>query len=119
MITDGKVLRPGQGIALRAVQLTQLGDDGELVISAGSETPSGELLAESVTRRRLEQELSARLGRPIRIRLTEPGGAPPPRVDEEWRRAVADVAAGPLERAREKIAETVAQDDAGLKKTSL
>ncbi len=86
MITDGKVLRPGQGIALRAVQLTQLGDDGELVISAGSETPSGELLAESVTRRRLEQELSARLGRPIRIRLTEPGGAPPPRVDEETAR---------------------------------
>ena len=86
LITDGKVLRPGQGIALRAVQLTQLGDNGELVVSAGSETPSGELLAESVTRRRLEQELSARLGRPIRIRLTEPGVAAPPRVNEETAR---------------------------------
>ena len=74
MIADGRVLRPGQGIALRAVELGQLGADGELAVTAVAGTPGAEVLADAVTRRRIEEELSGRLGRPIRITLQEASG---------------------------------------------
>ncbi len=83
MITDGTVLRPGQGIALRAVQVRELRPDGALVCAAARETPSAELLADTVTRRRLEEELSQRLRRPIRIEVIDEAGAAPTRISPE------------------------------------
>lgn len=83
VIADGQVLRPGQGIALRAVQVTDLRPDGELVVAVGVGTPGSEVLAEAVTRRRLEEELSGRLGRPIRISIVEPTAGRASRVSED------------------------------------
>lgn len=82
-ITGGQVLRPGQGIALRAAQVADLSPDGELVISVARDTPGFELLQDLVARRRLEEELCRRLGSPIRIRSASGEGARPPRVTEE------------------------------------
>jgi DNA polymerase-3 subunit gamma/tau len=83
MITDARVLRPGQGIALRAVQITGLNADGELSVVAAAGTPAAEVLDDRVTRRRIEAELTRRLGRPIRIREEAQGGSLPPRVSQE------------------------------------
>jgi DNA polymerase-3 subunit gamma/tau len=83
MITDARVLRPGQGIALRAVQITGLNADGELCVVAAAGTPAAEVLDDRVTRRRIEEELTQRLGRPIRIREETQGGSLPPRVSQE------------------------------------
>ena len=85
-ITGGGVLRPGQGIALRAAQITDVSPDGELLISLADGTPGSELLADVIARRRLEEELSRRLGSPIRIRSESGTGARPPRVTEETTR---------------------------------
>ena len=83
MIAAGKVLRPGQGIALRAAQIVGLDPSGELRISAAEGTPAAEVLQDTVTRRRIEEELSQRLGRPIRVG-GEGGQEPlPPRVSQE------------------------------------
>ncbi len=83
MIAAGKVLRPGQGIALRAAQIVGLDPSGELRISAAEGTPAAEVLQNTVTRRRIEEELSQRLGRPIRVG-GEGGQEPlPPRVSQE------------------------------------
>ncbi|MGD2154918.1 MAG: DNA polymerase III subunit gamma/tau [Gemmatimonadales bacterium] len=83
MITDARVLRPGQGVALRAVQISDLNAAGELRVAAAKGTPAAEVLDDRVTRRRIEEELSRRLGRPIRI--TEEAGSEslPPRVSHE------------------------------------
>lgn len=83
MITDARVLRPGQGIALRAVQITGLNADGELSVVAAAGTPAAEVLDDTVTRRRIEAELTQRLGRPIRIREEKQSGSLPPRVSQE------------------------------------
>jgi DNA polymerase-3 subunit gamma/tau len=83
MITDARVRRPGQGIALRAVQITGLNADGELSVVAAAGTPAAEVLDDRVTRRRIEAELTRRLGRPIRIREEAQGGSLPPRVSQE------------------------------------
>ncbi len=83
MITDSAVLRPGQGIALRAAQLGGLAADGKLTVSAPQGTPAAEVLADMITRRRIEEELSRRLGRPIRIEGMEAGDPLPPRVNQE------------------------------------
>jgi DNA polymerase-3 subunit gamma/tau len=83
MITDARVLRPGQGIALRAVQITDLSADGELSVAAAKGTPATEVLDDRVTRRRIEEELTRRLGRPIRIREEAQGESLPPRVSQE------------------------------------
>ncbi len=83
MIADARVLRPGQGIALRAVQLGQLNADGELSVVAANGTPAAEVLDDKVTRRRIEEELTGRLGRPIRIRKEAHGESLPPRVSQE------------------------------------
>ena len=82
-ITGGAVLRPGQGIALRAAQVKELSSDGTLWISVAAKTPGSELLADLVTRRRLEEELSRRLGSPIRIRVASEEEVQQPRVTEE------------------------------------
>ncbi|MFQ5552009.1 MAG: hypothetical protein ACE5FJ_12315, partial [Gemmatimonadales bacterium] len=82
-ITGGAVLRPGQGIALRAAQVKELSSDGTLWISVAAKTPGSELLTDLVTRRRLEEELSRRLGSPIRIRVASGEEVQPPRVTEE------------------------------------
>jgi hypothetical protein len=83
MITDARVLRPGQGIALRAVQISDLSADGELRVAAAKGTPAAEVLDDKVTRRRIEEELTRRLGRPIRIREEAQGESLPPRVSQE------------------------------------
>ena len=82
-ITGGRILRPGQGIALRAARVEELSPDGVLLVSTASGTPGSELLSDLVTRRRLEEELSRRLGSPIRIRTSSGEGPPPPRVTGE------------------------------------
>jgi hypothetical protein len=82
MVSEGKVLRPGQGIALRAAQLVELDAEGELRISAPAGTPAADVLADVVARRRMEEELSRRLGRPIRI-AGSTGKDPSPRVTPE------------------------------------
>ncbi len=81
LIAAGKVLRPGQGIALRAAQLMALSDAGELQVALAEGTPGAELLADQVTRRRIAEELSRRLGRPISI--ARDAGSLPPRVNSE------------------------------------
>jgi DNA polymerase-3 subunit gamma/tau len=83
MIADARVLRPGQGIALRAVQLSDLNAAGELSVVAANGTPAAEVLDDKVTRRRIEEELTGRLGRPIRIRKEAQGESLPPRVSQE------------------------------------
>jgi DNA polymerase-3 subunit gamma/tau len=86
LIAEGRVLRPGQGIALRAAQIIALLPDGELRVSAAAGSPSAEVLEDLVTRRRLEEELSGRLGRPIRIAMGEQEDLPP-RVTQDTSRA--------------------------------
>ena len=86
MIAAGKVLRPGQGIALRAAQIVGLSPDGKLRIAATAGTPSAEVLEDIVTRRRIEEELSKRVGRPIRIESEGENGPLPPRVSQETAR---------------------------------
>ncbi len=86
MIAEGRVLRPGQGIALRAAQVVDLGSGGELRISAANGTPGAEVLEDTVTRRRIEEELSRRAGRPIRIARGDQGDPLPPRVRQETSR---------------------------------
>jgi len=87
MIAEGRVLRPGQGVALRAAQLDELQPDGGLRVSVPRATPSAEVLADPVARRRIEEELSRRLGRPIRIELSGEDEPLPPRVSPEGARA--------------------------------
>jgi DNA polymerase-3 subunit gamma/tau len=86
LIASGQVLRPGQGIALRAAQLVELTGEGMLSVAAPAGTPGAEVLADAVTRRRLEEELSQRLGRPIKIRGAAEAEALPPRVSQEGAR---------------------------------
>ncbi len=86
MIAAGKVLRPGQGIALRAAQIVGLSPDGKLRIAATAGTPSAEVLEDIVTRRRIEEELSKRIGRPIRIESEGENGPLPPRLSQETAR---------------------------------
>jgi len=86
MIAAGKVLRPGQGIALRAARIVGLGSDGKLRIAATAGTPSAEVLEDTVTRRRIEEELSKRIGRPIRIETGGENGPLPPRVSQDTAR---------------------------------
>jgi DNA polymerase-3 subunit gamma/tau len=86
MIAAGKVLRPGQGIALRAAQIVGLSPDGILRIAATAGTPSAEVLEDTVTRRRIEEELSKRIGRPVRIERAGENGPLPPRVSQETAR---------------------------------
>jgi len=83
MIAGGSVLRPGQGIALRAAQLVGLEADGSARVSVSQGTPGAEVLQDRVTRRRIEEELSRRLGRPIRLREVDQAEPLPPRVDAE------------------------------------
>jgi DNA polymerase-3 subunit gamma/tau len=83
VITEGRVLRPGQGIALRAAQVLDLTAEGELRISAAKGTPGAEVLEDSVTRRRLEEELTRRMGSPMRIRAANDADRIPPRVTPE------------------------------------
>lgn len=87
MIATGGVLRPGQGIALRAAQVIGLSAEGELEISAAEGTPGAEVLADRVTCARLEEELSKRLGRPIKIKGVSRTESLPPRVNSESARA--------------------------------
>jgi DNA polymerase-3 subunit gamma/tau len=87
MIAQGRVLRPGQGVALRAAQLYELRPDGGLRVSVPRATPSAEVLADPVARRRIEEELSRRLGRPIRIEDSGEDEPLPPRVSPEGARA--------------------------------
>ncbi len=86
MIAAGKVLRPGQGIALRAARILGLSPEGKLSIAATEGTPSAEVLEDTVTRRRIEEELSKRIGRPIRIETGGENGPLPPRVSQETAR---------------------------------
>jgi len=83
MIAEGRVLRAGQGIALRAAQIMELSPSGELRVSAASGTPGAEVLADTVTRRRIEQELSRRIGRPISVKVVGREEPLPPRVSQE------------------------------------
>lgn len=83
MIAEGQVLRAGQGIALRAAHIIDLSPSGELMISAASGTPGAEVLADTVTRRRIEEELSRRVGRPISIKVVGREEPLPPRVSQE------------------------------------
>jgi len=101
VIAEGRVLRPGQGIALRAVQVVEADDAGQLKIAAGKGTPGAEVLEDSVARRRLEEELSRRLGRPIRISLSGED-QPLPRVTAEA--------------AREQRLARLVEEDQGLKR---
>ncbi len=82
MIADGQVLRPGQGIVLRAARVLELRGKGELVVSTAAGTPGAEVLADTVTRRRIEEELSRRLGSPIRLKSVADQSAPLAAVDE-------------------------------------
>ena len=82
MIADGQVLRPGQGIVLRAARVLELRGKGELVVSTAAGTPGAEVLADTVTRRRIEEELSKRLGSPIRLKSVADQSAPLAAVDE-------------------------------------
>jgi DNA polymerase-3 subunit gamma/tau len=100
MIADGQVLRPGQGIAMRAAQIIALLPDGELRVSCAAGTPAAEVLEDNVARRRIEEELSRRLGRPIRIMGSGAGEQLPPRVSQETTR-------------EQKLARLV-EDDRGL-----
>jgi DNA polymerase-3 subunit gamma/tau len=100
MIADGKVLRPGQGIALRAAQVVALLPDGEFRISCAAGTPAVEVLQDTIARRRIEKELSGRLGRPIRITRSGAEESLPPRVSQETTR-------------EQKLARLV-EDDQGL-----
>ncbi|UCF19831.1 MAG: DNA polymerase III subunit gamma/tau [Gemmatimonadota bacterium] len=86
MIAEGKALRPGQGIALRAARVVELDADGVLRVSAAAGTPGAEVLEDTVTRRRLEEELSRRLGRPIKIAGPVQSDPLPPRVNQEQAR---------------------------------
>jgi len=83
MIAEGQVLRAGQGIALRAAQIIELSPSGELRVSAASGTPGAEVLADTVTRRRIEEELSRRIGRPISVKVVGREEPLPPRVSQE------------------------------------
>ncbi len=83
MIAEGKALRPGQGIALRAARVVGLDADGVLRVSAAAGTPGAEVLEDKVARRRLEEELSRRLGRPIKIAGSLQSDPLPPRVNQE------------------------------------
>ncbi|UCC49570.1 MAG: DNA polymerase III subunit gamma/tau [Gemmatimonadota bacterium] len=87
MIAEGRVLRPGQGIALRAAQLLELRPDGGLRVAVPRGTPSAEVLGDPVARRRIEEELSKRLGRAIRLAGTGEEGPLPPRISPESARA--------------------------------
>ncbi len=87
MIAEGQVLRPGQGIALRAARVMELSPDGELQVAAGPGTPGAEVLNDRVWRRRIEEELSRRLGRPIRIREANQDEERPPRVSQATTKA--------------------------------
>ncbi len=82
MIADGQVLRPVQGIVLRAARVLELRGKGELVVSTAAGTPGAEALADTVTRRRIEEELSRRLGSPIRLKSIADQSAPLAAVDE-------------------------------------
>ena len=86
MIAGGAVLRPGQGIALRAARIVELDADGVLQVAAPAGTPGAEVLEDKVTRRRLEQELSQRLGRPIKISGPAQSEPLPPRIDQDQAR---------------------------------
>jgi DNA polymerase-3 subunit gamma/tau len=83
MIAEGRALRPGQGIALRAVQVIALLPDGELRVTSAAGTPGAEVLADGPARRRIEEELSKRLGRPIRVAMAGGSEELPPRVSKE------------------------------------
>jgi DNA polymerase-3 subunit gamma/tau len=87
MIAEGRVLRPGQGIALRAAQLLELRADGGLRVSVPRGTPSAEVLGDPVGRRRIEEELTKRLGRAIRLEGTGEEEPLPPRISPERARA--------------------------------
>jgi DNA polymerase-3 subunit gamma/tau len=100
MIADGQVLRPGQGIAMRAARIIALLPDGELRVSCAAGTPAAEVLEDQIARRRIEEELSKRLGRPIRITGSGTGEPLPPRVSQETTR-------------EQKLARLV-EDDRGL-----
>jgi DNA polymerase-3 subunit gamma/tau len=77
MIAGGRALRPGQGIALRAARLVELDSEGRLHVSVARNTPGAELLGDLVTCRRIEEELSQRLQRPIRLAEADQAEAPP------------------------------------------
>ncbi len=87
MIAGGQVLRPGQGIALRAVELLVLRPDGQLEVTVAQGTPAAEVLQDAISRRRIEEELSGRLGRPIRLADIGKDRPLPPRVTQESSRA--------------------------------
>ncbi len=86
LIAGGRVLRPGQGIALRAAKLMELRASGELVVSAAQGTPGAEVLADTVTTRRIEEELARRVGRPIQLKRLDQEDTLPPRVSQETAR---------------------------------
>ncbi len=101
VIAEGRALRPGQGIALRAAQVVETNDSGDLRIAAAKGTPGAEVLEDRVARRRLEEELSRRLGRPIRISTRE--------EDEPLPRVTAEA-------AREQRLARLVEEDRGLKR---
>jgi hypothetical protein len=101
VIAEGRALRPGQGIALRAAQVVEMSDSGEVRIAAAKGTPGAEVLEDRVARRRLEEELGRRLGRTICI-STRAEDEPAPRVTAEA--------------AREQRLARLVEEDQGLKR---
>lgn len=85
VLAEGRALRPGQGIALRAARLVELSESGDLRIAAPKGTPGAEVLDDTVTRRRLQEELARRLGTGIQI-VTGDEDQPLPRVTAEGAR---------------------------------
>jgi DNA polymerase-3 subunit gamma/tau len=86
VLAEGRALRAGQGIALRAAQIVEISDSGELRIAAGKGTPGAEVLEDTVTKRRLEEELARRLGRPVSIVMGGEEEQPLKRVTAEGAR---------------------------------
>lgn len=102
MIAGGRALRPGQGIALRAARLVELDSEGRLHVSVARDAPGAELLGDPVTRRRIEEELSQRLQRSIRLEEAAEAEALPPRVSPDA--------------ARRQRLERLVEGDKGLKR---
>jgi hypothetical protein len=71
---------------LRAAQIVEISDSGELRIAAGKGTPGAEVLEDTVTKRRLEEELARRLGRPVSIVMGGEEEQPLKRVTAEGAR---------------------------------
>jgi DNA polymerase-3 subunit gamma/tau len=110
VVEEGKPLRPGQKLALRAARVVSFDPSGELALHVAPGEPAAQALDDAALRRALEQELSQALGRDVRLRVGT--GERAPRLTES---AVRETKTRRLREAHPGLEDAIAEWDLELR----